>query len=718
MPIRHASAPSGRTPSSACSPTTKAITVVLVLRAIERGQLALTTPISEVVPEFSGRGREAITIFHLLTHSSGLPSVWSAREGMYIDRLDEVIAEICKNIYPDEPPGLQRQVRAARASCADGRGAAAHRSAKRSYRQIVNEDLLEPLGMKDTSIGVRKDLRERHLVPEFRGNSPTQHLGHSNLGPNGAFEEELAEMPWVGAVSTAADMYRFAEMLRRGGELDGARILSPTMVARARHCWTGDKPNELYRKIFEARGWEVLPAYIGLGFTLRGDRMGHALFGTLTSPRDVRPARRRHDDLLGRSRARHDFRRSRDGCHEFRREHRALAAPLRHRGVRGGVMADAFDFVVVGAGTAGCVLAARLSEDPRNSVCLLEAGGEDRHPFIHVPATVGAAIARPSLNWRFMTVPQPALDNRRIPLPRGRVIGGSGSINGMVYFRGQPRDFDDWAAMGNPGWSYREVLPYFIRSESNDSYADSPYHGQERTDQGEPHPAAQSDDPGVPGSDALARLQALRRLQWPGPRRLRAAAGNHPRRPTRFDRGGLPAPGARTQQSRGAHRLAGDAHRHRERPRGGRRGRARRAAAAAARAPRGRHLRRRRAITADPDAVRHRRRRSAARARHRGPAPPARRGRELPRPPGRRHSHGDEQQRVVRHLAARRTARRRGTCSSTRSFVAARWRATCSRPTPSCARRRTSTVRTCRSSSSRRGATRARFRFRSGTASR
>ena len=141
-------------------------------------------------------------------------------------------------------------------------------------------------------------------------------------------------------------------------------------------------------------------------------------------------------------------------------------------------MAGVFDFVVVGAGTAGCVLAARLSEDGRNTVCLLEAGGEDRHPFIHVPATVAAAIARPSLNWRFMTVPQPALDDRRIPLPRGRVLGGSGSINGMVYFRGQPRDFDDWAVMGNPGWSYREVLPYFIRSESNDSYPGSPYHGR------------------------------------------------------------------------------------------------------------------------------------------------------------------------------------------------------------------------------------------------
>jgi choline dehydrogenase len=142
-------------------------------------------------------------------------------------------------------------------------------------------------------------------------------------------------------------------------------------------------------------------------------------------------------------------------------------------------MDNSFDYVVVGAGTAGCVLAARLSEDPKNTVCLLEAGGEDRHAFIQIPAAVGAAIGRPHLNWRFMTAPQPGLNQRRIPLPRGHVVGGSGSINGMVYFRGQPRDFDDWAAMGNPGWSYREVLPYFIRSESNDSFADSPYHGKD-----------------------------------------------------------------------------------------------------------------------------------------------------------------------------------------------------------------------------------------------
>lgn len=138
-----------------------------------------------------------------------------------------------------------------------------------------------------------------------------------------------------------------------------------------------------------------------------------------------------------------------------------------------------FDYVIIGAGTAGCVLAARLSEDPSVQVCLVEAGSRDTHPAIQVPALVGVAIGSPKLNWRFMTEPQPHLDNRRIPLPRGRVVGGSGSINGMAYFRGQPKDFDDWAAAGCEGWSWREVLPYFLRSETNQSHVDSPWHGHD-----------------------------------------------------------------------------------------------------------------------------------------------------------------------------------------------------------------------------------------------
>lgn len=138
---------------------------------------------------------------------------------------------------------------------------------------------------------------------------------------------------------------------------------------------------------------------------------------------------------------------------------------------------EAFDYVVVGAGTAGCVLANRLSEDGRNRVCLIEAGGRDSHPFIHVPAAVGAILRDPSVQWTFTTAPQVHLNNRVLPTPRGRVLGGTSAINGMVYYRGQPQDYDDWAAMGCDGWSFSEVLPYFIRSENNIDFGDSPWHG-------------------------------------------------------------------------------------------------------------------------------------------------------------------------------------------------------------------------------------------------
>ncbi len=135
-----------------------------------------------------------------------------------------------------------------------------------------------------------------------------------------------------------------------------------------------------------------------------------------------------------------------------------------------------FDYIVIGAGTAGCVIASRLSENPANRVCLVEAGGSNRHPFIEIPAAVGAAIMSPKFGWGLSTVPQEHLYGRPVLLPRGRVIGGTGSINGMAYFRGPAKDFDDWAAAGNPGWSYSDLLPYFLRSEHNPECAGSPYH--------------------------------------------------------------------------------------------------------------------------------------------------------------------------------------------------------------------------------------------------
>jgi CubicO group peptidase (beta-lactamase class C family) len=263
---------------------TKAFTNILIFQAIERGLLTLTTPVAKIIPEFSGGLRDRITVFHLLTHSAGLPSMFEARPGMYIDRLAEVIAAICQVALPIEAAGVRVDYAPLFNHALLGETARRLDLKKRSYRQILHEDLFEPLGMKDTSMGVRRDLKSRHLIPEFRGNYPIQHLGHSNLGPNGAFEEEDAEMPWVGCVSTASDMMRFAEMLRGGGTLDGRRIVSRAMVERARMIWTGDKPNEFYANGIRAAGGIAPPANIGLGFSVRGPQMGTSLFGTLASP--------------------------------------------------------------------------------------------------------------------------------------------------------------------------------------------------------------------------------------------------------------------------------------------------------------------------------------------------------------------------------------------------------------------------------------------------
>ncbi len=122
---------------------------------------------------------------------------------------------------------------------------------------------------------------------------------------------------------------------------------------------------------------------------------------------------------------------------------------------------NAYDYIVVGAGSAGSIVAARLSEGGRHSVLLLEAGGSDRRPWLQVPIGYGMSFFDPRVNWMYLTEPEAALAGRRGYWPRGKVLGGSGTINAMVYVRGQPADFDDWAALGNPGWGWRDVLPFF-----------------------------------------------------------------------------------------------------------------------------------------------------------------------------------------------------------------------------------------------------------------
>lgn len=135
-----------------------------------------------------------------------------------------------------------------------------------------------------------------------------------------------------------------------------------------------------------------------------------------------------------------------------------------------------FDYIIVGGGSAGCVLANRLSADPSVTVCLLEAGGEDRNPWIHVPVGYVKTMTDPAVNWLFETKPEESSGNRSIPVPRGKVLGGSSAINAMLYVRGQARDYDTWAQLGCTGWSSSDVLAYFKKCEDRVQGGDD-YHG-------------------------------------------------------------------------------------------------------------------------------------------------------------------------------------------------------------------------------------------------
>jgi choline dehydrogenase len=154
-----------------------------------------------------------------------------------------------------------------------------------------------------------------------------------------------------------------------------------------------------------------------------------------------------------------------------------------------------FDYIVVGAGSAGCVLANRLTASGRHRVLLLEAGGHDRHMWIHIPLGYGKLFSNKKVNWLYSSEPEPELDGRRIVQPRGKVLGGSSSINGLLYVRGQPADFDHWRQLGNAGWSFEDVLPYFRRAEDQERGEDS-LHGVGGplavSDVCEPHPLCEA----------------------------------------------------------------------------------------------------------------------------------------------------------------------------------------------------------------------------------
>ena len=221
--------------------------------------------------------------------------------------------------------------------------------------------------------------------------------------------------------------------------------------------------------------------------------------------------------------------------------------------------ASEFDYVIVGAGSAGCVLANRLSADGKHSVLLLEAGPKDTNLWIHVPLGYGKLFKEKSVNWMYQTEPEPGLNGRQVFQPRGKVLGGSSSINGLLYVRGQHEDYDRWRQRGNAGWGYEDVLPYFKKAENQQRGPDK-YHGA-----GGPLPVSdwRHADPlseafvvaaaetGIPDQSRFQRRDPGRRGIFPD---------HDPPRPARQHRILLSAPGEEPQQSAYRNLGAGAAH--------------------------------------------------------------------------------------------------------------------------------------------------------------
>jgi len=261
----------------------KQFVVALVLHRVERGDLALTTPVADVIPEFGARGKSRITIAHMLTHTAGMPAMLPPMPLELVANLEAMVAAACA-LLPECLPGERVSYSAIVAHAVLAEVVRRLEGSRRPFRQLVAEDLFEPLGMAHTALGLRADLAPR-LAPVVARDRRCGLFDPEMLEMTGAMLSAESELPAGGYVTTAPDMYRFAEMLRRGGELDGVRILSPATIQSIQVNRTGEKSNSLWDYTQAFRGWDPFPAWLGLGFFLRGTGVHPTPFGTLASPR-------------------------------------------------------------------------------------------------------------------------------------------------------------------------------------------------------------------------------------------------------------------------------------------------------------------------------------------------------------------------------------------------------------------------------------------------
>ena len=262
----------------------KQLTHALVLNRIDRGELSLTQRVADVIPEFANRGKENITIFHILTHTSGLTlKLPPMPDPMQLGNLEAVVQATCMSAV-ESIPGQRVYYSGIVGTAILAEVLRRIDGGKRAYRDILAQDLFAPLGMGDSALGARADLASRLVPVVARDRIPGISFAEE-YEMFGAMVGPQAEIPSLGCVLTAPDLDRFANMLRAGGALGGARILSPATVDLATRNHTGDMPNDTWAFAAGPRGWAPFPASLGLGFYLRGDVVAPSFLGTLTSPR-------------------------------------------------------------------------------------------------------------------------------------------------------------------------------------------------------------------------------------------------------------------------------------------------------------------------------------------------------------------------------------------------------------------------------------------------